>query len=315
MYYLCCIFIVLLVLISVFVSGCVVVGECSLDGVNFIGLLIIFNLVGLLQGNWYIEFYLVWVDSCDYYDDGGYCCCSGQCSGVWVMVVLIIYGFSDWVMGQVNFSVLCVEQGSVCSSGFCVGDIIVCLQYLLQVFNVDGMCLVILVVLVQCFSIGSYDCIISNLFDVQGDGVQCIIVVLGMQQVVWLGNDCLLCWCVQFSVGLVLLCMVIFGVSVYGIDDSFQGYIFRGLVLGLLVGVEYSFNLCWVGVMEVVVSCEIGQCLSGFLCNVSGVFECIDEYCLVSCSVILVLVVEYYFSLMLGLIVGVEFSVVGCNIS
>jgi hypothetical protein len=45
--------------------------ERSLDGVNFTGPLITPNPAGLPQGNWYIEPYLVRVDSRDHYDDGG----------------------------------------------------------------------------------------------------------------------------------------------------------------------------------------------------------------------------------------------------
>jgi hypothetical protein len=78
--------------------------ERSLDGVNFTGPLITPNPAGLPQGNWYIEPYLVRVDSRDHYDNGGHRRRSAEHSGAWATVVPIIYGFSDRVMGQVNLS-------------------------------------------------------------------------------------------------------------------------------------------------------------------------------------------------------------------
>ena len=117
-----CILIALLVLTSVLANGRAAAGERSLDGVNFTGPLITPNPAGLPQGNWYIEPYLVRVDSRDQYDDGGHRRGSAQHSGAWATVVPIIYGFSDRVMGQVNLSASRAEQGSARSSGFRAGD-------------------------------------------------------------------------------------------------------------------------------------------------------------------------------------------------
>ncbi|KAG1084455.1 hypothetical protein G6F40_014489 [Rhizopus arrhizus] len=69
--------------------------ERSLDGINFPGPLITPNPAGLPQGNWYIEPYLVRVDSRDHYDDNGDRRRSAERSGAWATVVPIVYGFSD----------------------------------------------------------------------------------------------------------------------------------------------------------------------------------------------------------------------------
>ena len=112
--------------------------ERSLDGVNFTGPLITPNPAGLPQGNWYIEPYLVRVDSRDHYDNNGDRRRSAEHSGAWATVVPIIYGFSDRVMGQVNLSASRSESGSARSNGFRAGDTTARLQYLLQAPNADG---------------------------------------------------------------------------------------------------------------------------------------------------------------------------------
>ncbi|PZP78330.1 MAG: hypothetical protein DI592_15560, partial [Stenotrophomonas maltophilia] len=224
--------------------------ERSLDGVNFTGPLITPNPAGLPQGNWYIEPYLVRVDSRDHYDNNGDRRRSAERSGAWATVVPIIYGFSDRVMGQVNLSASRSESGSARSSGFRAGDTTARLQYLLQAPNADGTRPAISVALVQRFSTGSHDRITGNPLDAQGDGVQRTTAALGVQQVVWLGNDRPVRWRAQLSAGPAPSRTAISGTSVYGTDDSFQGHISRGSVLGLSVGAEYSFNSRWVGVME-----------------------------------------------------------------
>ncbi|PSD30839.1 hypothetical protein C7E12_06255 [Stenotrophomonas maltophilia] len=125
----------LLVLANVLASAHAAADERSLDGVNFTGPLITPNPAGLPQGNWYIEPYLVRIDSRDHYDDGGHRRRSGQRSGAWATVVPIIYGFSDRVMGQVNLSASRSESGGARSSGFRAGDTTARLQYLLQAPN------------------------------------------------------------------------------------------------------------------------------------------------------------------------------------
>lgn len=199
--------------------------ERSLDGVNFTGPLITPNPAGLPQGNWYIEPYLVRVDSRDHYDDGGHRHGSAQHSGAWAMVVPIIYGFSDRVMGQVNLSASRSESGSARSSGFRAGDTTARLQYLLRAPNADGTRPAISVALVQRFSTGSHDRITSNPLDAQGDGVQRTTAAMGVQQVVWLGNDRPLRWRAQLSAGPAPSRTAISGVSVYGTDETFQGHI------------------------------------------------------------------------------------------
>lgn len=289
--------------------------ERSLDGVNFTGPLITPNPAGLPQGNWYIEPYLVRVDSRDHYDNGGNRRRSTERNGAWATVVPIIYGFSDRVMGQMNLSASRSESGSTRSSGFRAGDTTARLQYLLQAPNADGTRPAISVALVQRFSTGSHDRITGNPLDAQGDGVQRTTAAVGVQQVVWLGNDRPLRWRAQLSAGPAPSRTAISGASVYGTDDSFQGYISRGSVLGLSVGAEYSFNSRWVGVMEVAASREAAQRMSGFARNASGDFERIDEHRPASRSVTLAPAVEYHFSPTLGLIAGVEFSVAGRNTS
>lgn len=287
--------------------------ERSLDGVNFTGPLITPNPAGLPQGNWYIEPYLVRVDSRDHFDDDGKRRRSGERSGAWAAVVPIIYGFSDRVMGQVNLSGSRAESGNARSSGFRAGDTTARLQYLLQAPNADGTRPAVSVALVQRFSTGSHDRITGNPLDAQGDGVQRTTLALGMQQVLWMPNDRPLRWRAQLSGGPAPSRTAISGASVYGTDASFQGNIARGSVLGLSIGAEYSFSPRWVGVMEVAVSRESGQRLSGVARNASGDFGRIDERRPASRSLNLAPAVEYHFSPSLGLIAGVEFTVAGRN--
>lgn len=305
----------LLLALSAFAIANASADERSLDGVNFTGPLITPNPAGLPQGHWYVEPYLVRTDSRSSFDEHGDRHRSDERSGAWTVVLPVIYGFSDRITGQVNLSASRAEQGSARSSGFRAGDTTARLQYLLQAPNADGTRPAISVALVQRFSTGSHDRITGNPLDAQGDGVQRTTAALGVQQVVWLGNDRPLRWRAQLSAGPAPSRTAISGASVYGTDDSFQGHISRGSVLGLSVGAEYSFNSRWVGVMEVAASRETGQRLSGFARNVSGGFERIDEHRPASRSVTLAPAIEYHFSPTLGLIAGVEFSVAGRNTS
>ncbi|MFL0335442.1 hypothetical protein [Stenotrophomonas maltophilia] len=287
--------------------------ERSLDGVNFTGPLITPNPAGMPAGHWYIEPYLVRVDSRDHFDDRGNRRRSDERSGAWAMVVPIIYGFSERVTGQVNLSASRAESGSARSSGFRAGDTTARLQYLLQAPSADGTRPAVSVALVQRFSTGSHDRITGNPLDAQGDGVQRTTAALGVQQVVWLGNDRPLRWRGQLTAGPAPARTAITGASVYGTSDSFHGHIARGSVLGLSVGAEYSFNERWVGVMEMAASRETGQRLSGFARDANGEIQRIDERRPASRSVALAPAVEYHFSPSLGLIAGVEFTVAGRN--
>ena len=302
-----------LLLASALASASACANERSLENVNFMGPLITPNPAGLPQARWFLEPYLVRVDSNAYYDADGERRRSAQDSGAWAVVMPVMYGFSDRLMGQVNLSASRSESGSARSSGFRAGDTTARLQSLLQAPNADGTRPAVSVALVQRFSTGSHDRITGNALDAQGDGVQRTTAALGVQQVVWMGNERPMRWRAQPSAGPAPSRTAISGASVYGTDDSFQGHIARGSVLGLSVAAEYSFNPRWVGVMEVAASRETGQRLSGFARNAGGAIERIDEHRPASRSLTLAPAVEYHFSPSLGLIAGVEFTVAGRN--
>ena len=285
----------------------------SLEGVNFTGPLITPNPAGMAAGHWYIEPYLVRVDSTAYFDDSGDRHRSDERSGAWAVVVPIAYGFSERVTGQVNLSASRAESGSTHSSGFRAGDTTARLQYLLQAPSADGTTPAVSLALVQRFSTGSHDRITGNALDAQGDGVQRTTLALGMQKVEWMGNDRPLRWRAQFTAGPAPSRTAISGASVYGTDRGFQGHIARGSVLGLSVGAEYSFNSRWVGVMEFAASRESGQRLTGFAPGADGQVRRIDERRPASRNLTLAPAVEYHFSPSLGLIAGVEVTVAGRN--
>jgi hypothetical protein len=250
--------------------------ERSLDGVNFTGPLITPNPAGLPQGNWYIEPYLVRVDSRDHYDNSGDRRRSAEHSGAWATVVPIIYGFSDRVMGQVNLSASRAEQAAraaaasvpvtpprACST---------CCRRRMPMAPVrpsrSRWCSVSAPAAMTA----------SPAIRLMRRATVCSAPPrrVGVQQVVWLGNDRPCAGApAQRRAGTVAHGH--FRASVYGTDDSFQGHISRGSVLGLSVGAEYSFNPRWVGVMEVAASRETGQRLRVSR-NASGAIERIDEH-------------------------------------
>lgn len=289
--------------------------ERSLDGVNFTGPLITPNPAGLPQGRWYVEPYLVRVDSNASFDNRGDHQRSDERSGGWTVVVPVIYGFSDRVTGQVNLSASRAESGSARSSGFRAGDTTARLQYLLQAPSADGTTPAVSVALVQRFTTGKHDRITGNPLDAQGDGVQRTVAALGVQQVVWLRNDRPIRWRAQLSAGPAPSRTSISGVSVYGTDEGFHGHIARGSVLGFSLGAEYSFNDRWVGVMEVAANRETRQRLNGVVPDGNGGARYIDERRPASSSLSLAPAVQYHFSPSLGLIAGVEFTVAGRNAS
>ena len=287
--------------------------ERTLEGVNFTGPLITPNPAGMPAGRWYVEPYLVRVDSSSSFDSSGDRQRSSERSGAWAMVVPIAYGFSERVTGQVNLSASRAESGNARSRGFRAGDTTARLQYLLQAPSADGTTPAVSIALVQRFSTGSHDRITGNPLDAQGDGVQRTVAALAVQQVLWLGNDRPLRWRAQLSVGPAPSRTAISGTSVYGTEDGFQGHIARGSVLGLSVGAEYSFNERWVGVMEVAASRETGQRLTGFAPDAAGGVRPINEQRPASRNLTFAPAVEYHFSPSLGLIAGVEFTVAGRN--
>ncbi|MEX0180726.1 MULTISPECIES: hypothetical protein [unclassified Stenotrophomonas] len=287
--------------------------ERTLDGVNFTGPLITPNPAGMPAGRWYVEPYLVRIDSSSSFDHNGDRQRSDERSGAWAMVVPIAYGFSERVTAQVNLSASRAESGNARSSGFRAGDTTARLQYLLQPPSADGTTPAVSVALVQRFSTGSHDRITGNPLDAQGDGTQRTVAALAVQQVVWLANDRPLRWRAQLSAGPSPSRTAISGGSVYGTDDGFQGHIARGSVLGLSVGAEYSFNERWVAVMEMAASRESGQRLTGFAPDVAGTPQRIDEARPASRNLTFAPAIEYHFSPSLGVIAGVEFTAAGRN--
>lgn len=288
-----------------------------MEGVNFTGPLITPNPAGLPQGSWYIEPYLVRVDSRSYFDDNGNRHKKDEHSGGWTIVLPIIYGFSDRLTGQVNLSASRAESGSARSGGFRAGDTTARLQYLLQAPNSDGTKPAVSVALVQRFSTGSHDRISGRLLDAQGDGVQRTIAAIGAQQIIWLGNDRPLRWRAQLTASPAPSRTAVSGTSVYGTSPGFQGHIARGSAWGFSAGAEYSFSDRWVGVMEVAASRESNQRLTGYRPNPKekGEIQYIDERRPASRSVTLAPALEYHFSPTMGLIAGVEFSIDGRNTS
>lgn len=140
-------------------------------------------------------------------------------------------------------------------------------------------------------------------------------LALGMQQVVWLGNERPIRWRGQLSGAPAPARTAISGASVYGTETGFQGHIARGSVLGLSFGAECSFSGRWVGAIEIAASRETRQRLTGYFPDAGGAVELIDERRPVSRSVTLAPAVEYHFSPSLGLIAGIECTVAGRNTS
>lgn len=285
----------------------------TLDGVNFTGPLITPNPAGLPKGHWYIEPYLVRVDSSAYYDGSGQRRRSDEDSGAWVTVVPFIYGFSERVTGQVNLSASTAESGRARSSGFRAGDTTAKLQYLLQAPSADGTRPAVSVALSQRYATGSYDRIAGNPLNAQGDGVQRTSLSLAAQQVVWMPNDRPLRWRGQLTASPAPSRVALHGSSVYGTPDGFRGSIARGSLLGVSAAAEYSFNSRWVGVMEFSASRESQRQLTGYAPDADGVARRIDERRPSSSSITLAPAIEYHFSPSIGLIAGVEFSVAGRN--
>ena len=107
-----------LLLASALASASACANERSLENVNFMGPLITPNPAGLPQGRWFLEPYLVRVDSNAHYDADGERQRSAQDSGAWAVVMPVMYGFSDRLMGQVNLSASRAESapGTVVAS-------------------------------------------------------------------------------------------------------------------------------------------------------------------------------------------------------
>jgi len=302
-----------LLLASALASASACANERSLENVNFMGPLITPNPAGLPQGRWFLEPYLVRVDSNAHYDADGERQRSAQDSGAWAVVMPVMYGFSDRLMGQVNLSASRAESGTGHSGGFRAGDTTARLQYLLQAPSADGTRPAVSLAVSQRLSTGSHDRITGNPLDAQGDGVQRTTVALGVQQVVWMPNGRPLRWRGQLMAGPAPARTALSGASIYGTEAGFQGHIARGSVLGLSVAGEYSFNDRWVGVMELAASRETGQRLIGFMPTADGGGRRIDEQRPASRSLSVAPAVEYHFSPSLGLIAGVEITLAGRN--
>ncbi|MGE6335095.1 hypothetical protein, partial [Stenotrophomonas sp. NPDC077659] len=190
--------------------------ERSLEGVNFMGPLITPNPAGLPQGHWFIEPYLVRVDSNAHYDAQGERRRSAQDSGAWAVVMPAMYGFSDRLMGQITLSASRAESGSERSTDFRAGDTTARLQYLLQAPSADGARPSISLALSQRFTTGTHDRISGNPLNAQGDGVQRTTVALGVQQVLWMPNGRPLRWRGQLMAGPAPARTALSGASVYG---------------------------------------------------------------------------------------------------
>lgn len=283
----------------------------SLDDVNFTGPLVTANPAGVPRGHWYVEPYLVRVESNGSYDGSGHRRGGGD-SGAWLTVVPIAYGMGERVTAQVNLSAARAEVAGARSGGIRAGDTTARLQYLLQAPSADGTRPAISVALLQRFATGSYDRIGGNPLNAQGDGVQRTTFALGIQQVLWLPNDRPLRWRGQLSASPAPARVALHDSSVYGTDPGFRGSIARGSLLGITLGAEYSFNPRWVAALDISASHENDQQLTGYAPGATGM-QRVDERRPSSSSISLAPAIEYHFSPKVGLIAGVEFSVGGRN--
>lgn len=283
----------------------------SLDGVNFTGPLVTANPAGVPRGHWYIEPYLVRVDSDAGYDANGRRQRSSD-SGAWLTVVPIAYGMGERVTAQVNLSAARADAAGARSGAVRAGDTTARLQYLLQAPSADGTRPAISVALLQRFATGSYDRIGGNPLNAQGDGVQRTTFALGVQQVLWMPNDRPLRWRGQLSASPAPARVALHDSSVYGTDPGFRGSIARGSLLGLSLGAEYSVNARWVAALDVTASRESDQHITGYAPGSEGL-RSINQRRPSSSSVSVAPAIEYHFSPSLGLIAGVEFSVGGRN--
>ncbi|WP_422504968.1 hypothetical protein [Stenotrophomonas sp. GZD-301] len=283
----------------------------SLDGVNFTGPLVTANPAGLPRGHWYIEPYLVRIDSSAHYDSRG-ARRSRPGSGAWLTVVPIAYGMGERVTAQVNLSAARAEADGARSGAMRAGDTTARLQYLLQAPSADGSRPAISIALMQRFATGSYDRVVGNPLDAQGDGVQRTTFALGMQQVLWLPNDRPLRWRGQLSASPAPARVAVHDSSVYGTDPGFRGSIARGSLVGVSLGAEYSINPRWVAALDVTASRETAQRITGYAPGADGL-RLIDQHRPASRSFSLAPAVEYHFSPSVGVIAGVEFSVGGRN--
>ncbi len=285
--------------------------ERSLDGVNFTGPLVTANPAGVPRGHWYIEPYLVRIDSTGAYDGAGRRRDAAD-SGAWLTVVPIAYGMGERVTAQVNLSAVRADAAGARSGAVRAGDTTARLQYLLQAPSADGTRPAISVALLQRFATGSYDRIGGNPLNAQGDGVQRTTFALGMQQVLWMPNDRPLRWRGQLSASPAPARVAVHDNSVYGTDAGFRGSVARGSLLGLSLGAEYSFNARWVAALDLTASRETDQRITGYAPGSDGL-RAVDLRRPASRSVSFAPAIEYHFSPALGLIAGVEFSVGGRN--
>lgn len=285
--------------------------ERSLDGVNFTGPLVTANPAGVPRGHWYIEPYLVRIDSDAGYDGAGHRRRTSD-SGAWLTVVPIAYGMGERVTAQVNLSAVRAEAAGARSGAVRAGDTTARLQYLLQAPSADGTRPAISVALLQRFATGSYDRIGGNPLNAQGDGVQRTTFAVGVQQVLWMPNDRPLRWRGQLSASPAPARVALHDSSVYGTDAGFRGSIARGSLLGVSLGAEYSFNPRWVAALDVTASRETDQRITGYAPGADGL-RAIDLRRPAARSVSLAPAIEYHFSPAVGLIAGVEFSVGGRN--
>lgn len=285
--------------------------ERSLDGINFTGPLVTANPAGVPRGHWYIEPYLVRVDSSARYDANGRRQSAAD-SGAWLTVVPIAYGMGERVTAQVNLSAARAESAGSQNGALRAGDTTARLQYLLQAPNADGTRPAISVALLQRFATGSYDRIGGNPLNAQGDGVQRTTFALGMQQVLWLPNERPLRWRGQLSASPSPARVALHDSSVYGTDPGFRGSVSRGSLLGLSLGAEYSISSRWVAALDVTASRESDQHITGYAPGDGGL-QRIDQRRPASSSISMAPAIEYHFSPSVGLIAGVEFSVGGRN--
>lgn len=286
--------------------------ERSLDGINFTGPLVTANPAGVSRGHWFVEPYLVRVESGARYDGSGRRVGNRGDTGAWLTVVPIAYGMGERVTAQVNLSASRAESAGAPSGAVRAGDTTARLQYLLQAPSADGSRPAVSIALLQRFATGSYDRIGGNPLNAQGNGVQRTSLALGVQQVLWLSNERPLRWRGELSASPAPARVALHDSSVYGTDPGFRGSIARGSLLGLSLGAEYSINARWVAAFDVSASRETRQHLTGYTPGPEGLTR-VDERRPSSSSISVAPAIEYHFSPTVGVIAGVEFSVGGRN--
>lgn len=283
----------------------------SIDDVRFMGPLITSGTDAYVPGHFYLQSYLGHTHTRGGYDDDGNRHRLDARADESRLRMLVGYGFSRRLTGQLGFTGGHSTVDDLRSDGVRLGDTTAKLKYVLRERDATSGGMALSVHLSQSLATGRHDRLDGNPLNASGDGGYRSGASLVGQKWLWMPNGRPLRGRWQLTWSPSPASVSVEGASVHGTDRGFDGRVRMGARHAAAVGMEYSINRNWALALDLAVDWQRPDALRGSAGAVDGEARWITRRGPSRRSHAIAPAVEYLFGDRAGLLFGVEASLPG----